>query len=263
MAAATIETGGNAREPVVPPGAQNRMPSSIQLFLKSLSLGLALWCGAAQADGLQALEQFLRSTQSGSTPFTQTVTSPLRQGETVARSKTSSGTFEFSRPDRFRFQYTKPFEQLIVADGQTLWLHDIDLNQVAARKQIEVLGNTPAAIIASAADLKALSTVFTLGNAPARDGLEWVLATPRNRDAQLQSVHLGFKQGQLAALEMLDSFGQRSVLKFGAIDVGTRLPFAETAMGRAIWCSASPGMQALMAKRCKLTASMPLNPAYR
>ena len=193
-------------------------------LLKLSVLALTLVASTVWADGLTALEQFLRGTQSGSTTFTQTVTSPLRQGETVARSKTSSGTFEFSRPDRFRFQYTKPFEQLIVADGQTLWLHDIDLNQVAARKQSEVLGNTPAAIIASAADLKALSTVFTLGNAPDRDGLLWVVATPRNRDAQLQSVHLGFKQGQLAALEMLDSFGQRSVLKFGAIDVASRVP---------------------------------------
>jgi outer membrane lipoprotein carrier protein len=217
---ATIETGGNATEPMAPPGAQTHMKQ----LLKTSLLGLALLCGAAWADGLQALEQFLRGTQSGSTTFTQTVTSPLRQGETVARSKTSSGTFEFSRPDRFRFQYTKPFEQLIVADGQTLWLHDIDLNQVAARKQSEVLGNTPAAIIASAADLKALSAVFTLGNAPERDGLEWVMAAPRNRDAQLQSVHLGFKQGQLAALEMLDSFGQRSVLRFGTLDANTRLP---------------------------------------
>lgn len=220
MVEATIETGGNAREPVAPQRAQTHMNQ----LLKTSLLGLALLCGAAWADGLTALEQFLRGTQSGQTTFTQTVTSPLRQGETVARSKTSSGTFEFSRPDRFRFQYTKPFEQLIVADGQTLWLHDIDLNQVAARKQAEVLGNTPAAIIASAADLKALSAVFTLGNAPERDGMEWVLATPRNRDAQLQSVHLGFKQGQLAALDMLDSFGQRSVLRFGAIDVSTRLP---------------------------------------
>jgi outer membrane lipoprotein carrier protein len=215
----TIETGGNAREPVAPAGAQTCM----KLFLKLTLAGVALSATAVWADGLQALEQFLRGTQSGSTTFTQTVTSPLRQGETVARSKTSSGTFEFSRPDRFRFQYTKPFEQLIVADGQTLWLHDIDLNQVAARKQSEVLGNTPAAIIASTADLKALSAVFTLANAPERDGMEWVLATPRNRDAQLQSVQLGFKQGQLAALEMLDSFGQRSVLKFGAIDAGARL----------------------------------------
>ena len=204
---------------MAPPGAQTHM----HLLLKSSVLGLALLSGAVRADGLQALEQFLRGTQSGQTSFTQTVTSPLRQGETVARSKTSSGSFEFLRPDRFRFQYTKPFEQLIVADGQTLWLHDVDLNQVAARKQAEVLGNTPAALIASAPDLKALSAVFTLSNAPDRDGLEWVLATPRGRDAQLQSVQLGFKQGQLAVLDMLDSFGQRSVLRFGAMDVNGRI----------------------------------------
>ncbi|HEX5391044.1 MAG TPA: outer membrane lipoprotein chaperone LolA [Burkholderiaceae bacterium] len=192
-------------------------------LLKLTFLGLTLAVSTAWADGLQALEQFLRSTQSGSTTFTQTVTSPPRQGDPVARSKTSSGTFEFSRPDRFRFQYTKPFEQLIVADGQTLWLHDIDLNQVAARKQAEVLGNTPAALIASSADLKAMLSVFTLANAPDRDGLEWVLATPRGRDAQLQSVQLGFKQGQLAALDMVDSFGQRSVLRFGDMSVNGRI----------------------------------------
>lgn len=191
----------------------------------SLLIGLALAAGGAHADGLQALEQFLRGTQSGSTSFSQTVTSPPRQGETTGRSKTSSGSFEFLRPDRFRFQYNKPFEQLIVADGQTLWMHDVDLNQVAARKQAEALGNTPAALIASAPDLKALNAVFTLSNAPDRDGMEWVQATPKRRDAQLQSVQLGFKSGgQLAVLDMTDSFGQRSVLRFGDMAVNGRIP---------------------------------------
>ena len=210
MVEATIETGGNAREPVALPGAQTCM----KLFLKLSLAGLALSAATAWADGLQALEQFLRGTQQGATTFTQTVTSPLRQGETVARSKTSSGTFEFSRPDRFRFQYTKPFEQTIVADGQTLWLHDVDLNQVTSRSQKDALGSTPAALIASGADMKGLSEAFELKAGPARDGLEWLEARPKDRNGQLQMVRVGFRQGQLSVLDIEDSLGQRSVLTF-------------------------------------------------
>lgn len=169
---------------------------------------------AARADGLQDLESFLRDVRSAQAGFTQVVTSPKREGEAVGRSKTSSGRFEFQRPGRFRFEYTKPFEQTIVADGQTLWLYDVDLNQVTARKQQDVLGSTPAALIASGTDLKALSEVFELKAAPAKDGMEWVEARPKTKDGQLQSVRVGFRQGQLAVLEILDGLGQRSVLSF-------------------------------------------------
>jgi outer membrane lipoprotein carrier protein len=175
---------------------------------------LALTAFTAQADGLKDLEKFLREVNSAQASFTQVVTSPKRTGETVARSKTSSGRFEFLRPNRFRFEYTKPFEQTIVADGQTLWLYDVDLNQVTARKQQEVLGSTPAALIAAGADLRALSEVFDLKAAPAQDGMEWLEARPRSKDGQLQSVRVGFRQGQLTALEIADSLGQRSVLTF-------------------------------------------------
>ena len=168
----------------------------------------------ALADGLKDLETFLSEVGSAQAGFTQVVTSPVRNGETVARRKTSSGRFEFLRPNRFRFEYTKPFEQTIVADGQTLWLYDVDLNQVTARKQQEVLGSTPAALIAAGTDLRALSEVFELKAAPAAEGLEWLEARPRNKDGQLQSVRVGFRQGQLAALEIADSLGQRSVLTF-------------------------------------------------
>ena len=179
-----------------------------------LAAVLTLTTLGARADGLQDLETFLRDVKSAQASFTQVVTSPKRTGETTARSKTSSGSFEFQRPGRFRFEYTKPFEQTIVADGQTLWLHDVDLNQVTARKQQDALGSTPAALIASGTDLKALSDVFDLKAAPARDGLEWVDARPKAKDGQLQTVRVGFRQGQLAVLEILDSLGQKSVLSF-------------------------------------------------
>ena len=179
------------------------------------------------ANGLESLETFVKTVRSGRADFTQVVTAPAREGQT-ARSKTSSGTFEFSRPNRFRFLYQKPFEQSIVADGQTLWLYDADLNQVTARKQSAVLGSTPAALIAAAPDLRALQADFTLAAAPEKDGLEWVVATPKAKDGQLQAVRVGFRAGEkqagLAALEILDSFGQRSVMSFSKVEVNPSLP---------------------------------------
>jgi outer membrane lipoprotein carrier protein len=200
--------------------------------LKKICLLLALLASVscARADGLQALEDFFKSAASGRAEFTQVVTSPARADQ-KARSKTSSGTFEFSRPNRFRFVYRKPFEQSIVADGQTLWLYDVDLNQVTARKQSAALGSTPAALIAAAPDLRALQADFSLAAAPDKDGLQWVLALPKSNEGQLQSVRVGFASAgkgagaapELAALEILDNFGQHSVLSFSRVEINPRL----------------------------------------
>ena len=170
---------------------------------------------AVQAGGLQSLEAFVKTARTGRADFTQVVTSPAKEGQTP-RVKTSSGTFEFSRPGQFKFVYKKPFEQSIVADGTTLWLYDVDLNQVTARKQSLVLNATPAALIASAPDLRALQEDFTLTDEAVKDGLEWVTATPKTRDTQVQKVRIGFRTGALAALDILDSFGQNSRITFGA-----------------------------------------------
>jgi outer membrane lipoprotein carrier protein len=169
----------------------------------------------------------MKTVNSGRAEFSQVVTAPPKDGQ-AARSKTSTGTFEFSRPNRFRFVYKKPFEQSIVADGQTLWLHDVDLNQVTSRKQSSVLGSTPAALIAAAPDLRALQADFTLADAPDAGGLKWVVATPKSKEGQLQAVRVGFRPGEkssgLAALEIIDSFGQRSVLTFSKVEVNPNLP---------------------------------------
>ena len=195
------------------------------MSLKKLiaGLGLAALVASASAGGMESLEAFVKNAKSGRAEFTQTVTSPPKEGQT-ARDKVSTGTFEFQRPGRFRFDYKKPFVQNIVADGETLWLFDADLNQVTQRKQAQALGSTPAALIASAPDLKALQADFALESAPERDGLQWVKATPKSKDGQLQSVQIGFQGDSLAALEILDSFGQKSVLKFGKVEVNPSLP---------------------------------------
>ncbi len=188
---------------------------------------IATTCLSTLASGLESLESFLKSARSGSAEFTQVVTSPPKAGQGAdqpARSKTSSGSFEFQRPKHFRFAYKKPFEQLIVADGQTLWLYDADLNQVTARKQAQALGATPIALIATAPDIKALQADFVLQNAPDKDGLQWVNGAPKAADSQVVGIRVGFKGDALAALEILDSFGQRSSLRFSGLQLNPALP---------------------------------------
>ena len=204
------------------------------MFKYLATLFIAVQAINTPAAGLNSLENFLKSTQSGKAEFTQVVTSPAKtevKSETksdsaeksTAKVKTSSGTFEFSRPNKFKFLYKKPFEQTIVADGTTLWLFDVDLNQVTARKQAQALGSTPAALIATAASLKALEAEFKLQDAPDSNGLQWVIATPKAKDGQIQSIKVGLKGTSdtgisLSVLEILDSFGQRSVISFANVE---------------------------------------------
>ena len=215
------------------------LPNLNSSFLKSvLALTMVVVSVAAGAQdqgdaGLKDLENFVKNTKSGRAAFSQVVTSPAKDGQTP-KTKTSSGTFEFLRPNRFKFLYKKPFEQAIVSDGQTLWLHDMDLNQVTARKLAQVLNGTPAAVIAAAADLKGLQADFTLTAVPEKpglkDGLQWVQAVPKTKDGQLQSIVVGLKTTgngiELAALEILDSFGQRSVMTFSQFEVNPALAAA-------------------------------------
>ena len=180
----------------------------------------------ASATALKDLENFVKNTKSGRAAFTQVVTSPAKEGQTP-KVKTSTGTFEFQRPNRFKFLYKKPFEQSIVSDGQTLWLHDVDLNQVTARKLVQVLNGTPAAVIAAAADLKGLQADFVLTALPERSGLQWIKAEPKTKEGQLQTITVGLKTSdkgtELAALEILDSFGQLSVMTFNSFEVNPTL----------------------------------------
>jgi outer membrane lipoprotein carrier protein len=197
-----------------------------RLLLIVTTIFIALSAGntpASELNGLKNLEAFVKSTRSGKSDFTQTVTSSTRSGE-VPRVKNSSGTFEFQRPSRFKFHYKKPFDQLILADGISLWIYDSDLNQATQRKQSTAFANTPAALIASASDLSALREQFTLESAPDKDDLTWVNAKPKSPDSTLQIVRIGFKDSALQQLDITDSFGQRSVIKFTAMQVNLSLP---------------------------------------
>ncbi|MEY4764282.1 MAG: outer rane lipoprotein carrier protein LolA [Pseudomonadota bacterium] len=189
----------------------NRGTAAACLALASVSI--------AHADAVASLQQFVQGVQSGRGSFTQIVTSP--DGK---KSRTSQGSLEFLRPNRFRFSYSSPTEQLIVGDGKQVWLYDADLNQVTVRPMSAALGATPAALLSGGS----LDKDFNLKGAPTTgagsDAIEWVDATPRQKEGQFQSVKVGFKQGQLAVLEILDSFGQRSRLNFNQFEPRANLP---------------------------------------
>ena len=180
-----------------------------RLWIASL---LAATTMAARADAVDTLREFVRDVKSGQAAFTQTVTST-----DGARKRVSSGQFEFARPNRFRFTYTRPFEQVIVADGQKVWIYDADLNQASSRRIAQALGATPAALLAGGS----LDEEFLLAPQPSRDGLDWALATPRAKDGPFQSMRVGFRGKELAAVEITDSFGQLSLLQFSGYQANT------------------------------------------
>jgi outer membrane lipoprotein carrier protein len=189
------------------------------LMPRSLSLGLLLTSlmalsGAAQADAVQRLRDFAREVKSAQADFTQTVTSA-----DGARKKVSTGQFSFSRPNRFRFAYAKPAEQLIVADGVKVWIYDADLNQASSRSLDKALGSTPVALLAGGD----WERDFTLQDDGVREGIEWVRATPKAKDASFREVRVGFKGAALAAVEITDNFGQRSLLAFSRYDTQAKL----------------------------------------
>jgi outer membrane lipoprotein carrier protein len=169
----------------------------------------------ASATATDELRDFVRNVKSGKSTFTQTVTAPN------GKQKLSNGSFEFARPNRFRFVYEKPYAQTVVGDGTKVWIYDPDLNQASSRKLGDALANTPAALIVS----NDIDKVFTLTDqAATTDGLQWVVATPRQPEGTVRTLKVGFKGHALAQLEIDDSFGQRSVIVFNAFEANARLP---------------------------------------
>jgi outer membrane lipoprotein carrier protein len=160
----------------------------------------------AQAAAIDRFKTFLSGTKSARGEFEQKVHD--RSGKVTQESK---GSFVFQRPGLFRWVYAKPIDQVIVGDGERVWIHDRDLNQVTVRKLTRALGSTPAALLAGSADVE---KAFELSEAGAKDGLEWLEAKPKEREAGFDRVRMGFDAQGIRAMELFDHFGQTTLLRF-------------------------------------------------
>jgi outer membrane lipoprotein carrier protein len=184
-------------------------------FAGALLAAAVLAAGAAEAATIDRLRAFVRDTQTARAQFTQTNTD--RNGRVT---QTANGEFLLERPGRFRWAVAKPYRQLIVGDGQRVWIFDEDLNQVIVRKVGDALGATPAALLSGNQDVE---RAFAWKDLPAANGLDWLAATPLASDATFQEIRLGFDANGLAALELFDAFGQRSVVRFAAFERNPKL----------------------------------------
>jgi len=168
----------------------------------------------SNATSLERFQSYLRTTQSARADFQQQVFD--KTGKLVQESR---GRFSFLRPGRFRWTYVKP-PQLIVGDGERVWIHDADLNQVTVRRVSRVLGATPAALLAGASDI---DKAFELVEAGTKDGLEWLEAKPREKESSFERIRLGMSASGVDAMELVDHFGQTTVLHFSNLERNPQL----------------------------------------
>lgn len=179
-------------------------------------LMLLLWLPAlAMGASAETLKSFLNQTTSAKARFAQMVLD-----RNMKQLQQATGTMTFSRPGKFRWEYEKPYEQTIVGDGQRLWIYDKDLNQVTVRKLDQALGATPAALLAGSND--ALNA-FLLKDDGTRDGLEWVEATPRDKESTFERIRMGFGPQGIERMELTDSFGQTTLLRFTGLQSNPKL----------------------------------------
>jgi outer membrane lipoprotein carrier protein len=178
---------------------------------------LVLGAIAALAQGatLERLRAFVRDTQTARANFTQTVID--KNGRVVQQ---TSGEFAIARPGKFRWRVDKPYQQLLVGDGERVWVYDQDLNQVVKRRNDQALGSTPAALLAGRDDVE---RAFEWRDLPAADGLDWLGATPKDKESAYSEIRLGFDASGLAALDILDNFGQHTRIRFAGLERNPKL----------------------------------------
>jgi outer membrane lipoprotein carrier protein len=166
--------------------------------------------------GLDDFLAFNAATKTATARFEQQVFD--RAGKVVER---ASGTFAFARPGKFRWVYEKPHKQVLVGDGAKLWIHDPDLNQVTVKRIDKAISSTPAALLAGKDDI---TTLFTLRDAGTGDGLAWVEASPKAPDTGFERVRLGLSGRNLAAMELQDQLGGRTMLRFSDLKANIPVP---------------------------------------
>jgi len=169
----------------------------------------------AHAGAIDKLHRFLESTKTMRANFAQIVVA--KNGK---KPQQSVGVMMFSRPGKFRWQIERPYSQVLVGDGEKVWIYDPDLRQVTVKKVDAALGSTPAALLVGG---NALEKNFTLSEAGERDDLEWLEAIPKSPDSGFEKLLLGFSGNDLKAMDLFDNFGQTTSLLFSHLEQNPQL----------------------------------------
>ena len=133
---------------------------------------------------------------------------------------TQSGTIALKAPRLFRFEYAKPFPQLIVADGDDVWIFDQDLNQVTVRSQSQEEAHSPLTVLV---DLSALDREYKVNETGERDGMQWLTLAPKGKDASFKEVQIGFGADGPARMVVADQIGQRNEWRFAKWERNAKL----------------------------------------
>jgi outer membrane lipoprotein carrier protein len=165
----------------------------------------------AVADGIGSLKNFYNNTHSVHANFYQLVTD--KQGRKVQE---VYGEMQLKRPNKFKWDYNKPYEQQIISDGKQVWLYDTELSQVTVRAIDKALGSSPAALLAGD---DSLDKGFKLSNLDRKDNNQWVSAEPVVRDTGFEKILLGFNDNKLQEMELIDSFGHKTQIVFSEVEV--------------------------------------------
>ena len=180
------------------------------------ALGFLLACATAHGASIEMLKNLLQQTNSGKARFAQIVVD-----KNLKELQKATGTMQFVRPGRFRWEYDKPYEQTIVGDGAKLWIYDKDLNQVTVRKLDKALGGSPAALLAGSNEI---DKAYDLTNLGPQEGLDWLEAIPKSKDTTFERIRLGFGKSGLEAMELRDQFAQTTVIKFANVERNPKIP---------------------------------------
>ena len=153
------------------------------------------------------VEKFMSGLGSWSADFQQTIDDG--HGNVL---RSAAGRLYLQRPGKFRWDYSQPSEQLILANGKEIWFYDKDLSQANVRDMDTSLASTPASLLSGSASV---STQFTVTTLPANNGLQWFQLVPKHADTDFQLVRIGFdKGGELRSMFLADKLNQITQLTF-------------------------------------------------
>lgn len=186
------------------------------MFRWIVLLFAALPLMAQAGEGLNSLDGFLKNMKTLQGRFVQ-----IQYNADRRETQRASGALELVRPGRFRWVYTQPYHQELVADGESLWIYDQDLEQATQKPLRQALGQAPIMLLM---ENKPLDQDFLLTELGRDQGMDWVELKPREEGADFREVKFAFQNRMLSRMQLTDAFGQITLIEFSGMVLNSVLP---------------------------------------